>query len=138
VARWTLSGVSCSFGYKMIKKTPWGGIPGSGGGAGAAGCPWAPHLSLGASGEDYSRGVDFSVIGGKALPVTGVKVRVMLADGTTMTVTPHHALWLVIVQRCGAYSKTATRSVELLDAHHKVIARKVVKPATTQPGPPPC
>jgi hypothetical protein len=39
VARWTLSGVSCSFRYTMIKKTPWGGIPGSGAGAGGASCP---------------------------------------------------------------------------------------------------
>ncbi len=138
VARWTLNGVSCSFAYKMIKKTPWGGIPGSGAGSGAAGCPWAPHLSVGASGEDYARGVDFSVIGGKALPTTGVQVRVMLASGATMTVTPHHAMWLVIVQRCGAYNKTAIKSVELLGAHGTVIARKMLQSAPTPVGRPPC
>jgi RNA polymerase sigma-70 factor (sigma-E family) len=138
VARWTLSGVSCSFRYTMIKKTPWGGIPGSGAGAGAAGCPWAPHLSLGATGEDYSRGVDFSVIGGTALPTTGVQVRVTLADGTTMTVTPHHAMWLVIVQRCGAYDKTAIKSVELLGAHGSVIARKALTPGAAPLRAPPC
>ena len=127
VARWTLDGTSCSFRYTMIKKTPWGGIPGSGAGGGAAGCPWAPHLSLGAGGEDYSRGVDFSVIGGKTLPSTGVQVRVTLANGAMMTVTPHHAMWLVIVQRCGAYNRTAIQSVELLGTHGKVIARKVLQ-----------
>lgn len=138
VARWTLDGVSCSFDYRMIKKTPWGGIPGSGAGGGAAGCPWAPHLSLGATGEDYSRGVDFSVIGGKALPTTGVRVRVTLANGATMTVAPHHAMWLVIVQRCGAYTKTAIKSVELLGAHGAVIARKVLQPGPTPPSAAPC
>ena len=78
------------------------------------------------------------MIGGKALPTTGVQVRVTLANGATMTVTPRHAMWLVIVQRCGAYNKTAIKSVKLLDARGDVIARKVLQPG---PGPlqtPPC
>jgi len=141
VVRWSLDGVSCSVDYTVIKKTPWG-RPGSGAGGGGAACPWAPHLSLGATGDEYSRGVLFTQIGGKVLPATGVRIRVRLADGASMIVRPHHAMWLVIVQRCGAYTKTAIRSVELLGPEGSVIARKVVKPGsfslTTGPGRPPC
>ena len=102
---------------------------GSGGGAGGAACPWAPHLSLGSGGEFYSRGVDFTVIGGKVLPAAGVRVRVRLAGGAATLVTPHHAMRLAIVQRCGAYKKTAIKSVEFLGPHGVVIARKAVQPA---------
>lgn len=138
ITRWTLHGESCSVSYTMIKKTPWGGIAGSGGGTGAAGCPWARHLSLGASGDTYSDGVLFSVIGGKALPASGVQVRVTLADNAQMTVTPRNAMWLVIVQRCGGYHKTAIKSVELLGAHGSVIDRTVPRAGPAQPGKPPC
>jgi hypothetical protein len=135
VVRWSLNGVSCRVDYKMIKKTPWGGVRGSGGGSGGAVCPWAPHLSLSAAGDQYSRGVLFTQIGGKVLPATGVRIRVRLAGGATMTVMPHHAMWLVIVQRCGGYKKTAIRSVELLSPNGSVIARKVVKSGTAAQAP---
>jgi hypothetical protein len=59
VVRWSLDGLSCKVDYRMVKKTPWGN-PGEGGGGGGALCPWAPHISLGAGGDDYSRGVLFS------------------------------------------------------------------------------
>jgi hypothetical protein len=138
VTRWTLQGKSCSVSYTMIKKTPWGGTPGSGGGSGSAGCPWAPHLSLGASGDFYSDGVFFSVIGGKVLPASGVRVRATLADNAHMTVTPHNAMWLVIVQRCGDYSQTAIKSVELVGAHGSVIGRTTPPAGLALPGKPPC
>jgi hypothetical protein len=138
ITRWTLQGESCSVSYTMIKKTPWGGIPGSGGGSGAAGCPWAPHLSLGAGGDFYSDGVYFTVIGGKALPARGVGVRVTLADNAQMTVTPRNAMWLVIVQRCGAYNKTAIKSVELIGAHGSIIGRTAPPAGHAQPSKPPC
>jgi hypothetical protein len=138
VTRWTLDGTSCSVHYTMIKKTPWGGIPGSGGGSGAAGCPFAPHLSVGAHDDSYSDGVYFSVLGGKANPATGVRVRVTLANGAQTIITPDHAMWLVIVQRCGAYNKTAFKSVALLDARGAVIAQQAVQPGLSSPARPPC
>ncbi len=140
VVRWSLDSVSCGVNYKVIRKTAWGN-PGEGGGGGGAACPWAPHLSLGAGVNFYSRGVLFSVTGGKVLPPTGVRIRVTLADGAQMTVRPHHAMWLVIVQRCGAYKRTAIRSVELLGPRGSLIARKVLKPgisSLTQSGRSPC
>lgn len=137
VARWTLEGRSCSVSYTMIKKTPWGNR-GTGAGAGAAGCPWAPHLSLGARADLYSHGVLFSVIGGKVLPETGIRVRVTLADNAEMTVTPQHAMWLVIVQRCGGYDQTAIRSVEAINSGGSIIARQVPPTGHAPSGKPPC
>jgi len=138
VVRWNLAGTSCAVRYTMIKKTVWGGIRGSGGGAGGATCPWAPHLSLGAGGEFYSRGVDFSVIGGKVLPARGVRVRVRLANGATTLFTPHDAMWLAIVQRCGAYNKTSIKTVELIGSRGVVIARKVIESGARKLKTPPC
>jgi hypothetical protein len=68
------------------------------------------------------------VIGGRVLPPENVQIRVELANGTQMTVQPHNAMWLVIVQRCGDYEGTEFRSVELLGADGSLIERKVLEP----------
>ncbi|HEV8279833.1 MAG TPA: hypothetical protein VGQ26_29665 [Streptosporangiaceae bacterium] len=126
IIRWTLDGGSCSVDQTWLV-VPEGGSPG-GGGLGGAGCPWAPHLSIGARGTLGGNGALFSVIGGRALPPAGVQIRVQLANNAQMTVAPHDAMWLVIVQRCGEYEGTAIRSVELLGADNSVIERKVIEP----------
>jgi len=126
IIRWTLDGDSCSVDQTWLV-VPEGGSPG-GGGLGSARCPWAPHLSIGARGTLGGNGALFSVIGGRVLPPTGVQIRVELANNAEMTVEPHDAMWLVIVQRCGDYEGTAIRSVELLGADNSVIERKVVEP----------
>jgi hypothetical protein len=69
------------------------------------------------------------VIGGRVLPPDNVQIRVELANGAQMTVQPHDAMWLVIVQRCGDYQGTEIRSVELLGAGNSLIERKVLEPA---------
>jgi hypothetical protein len=51
-----------------------------------------------------------------------------------MTVTPHDAMWLVIVQRCGDYEGTEIRSVELLGTDQSVIERKVLEPGEANPN----
>jgi hypothetical protein len=124
--RWTLDGDSCSVNLTWLV-VPEGGSPG-GGGFGGAGCPWAPHLSIGARGSIGTNGADFSVIGGRVLPAENVQIRVELANGAQMTVQPHDAMWLVIVQRCGDYEGTEIRSVELLGADGSLIERKVLEP----------
>ena len=126
VIRWTLDGDSCRVDQTWLV-IPEGGSPG-GGGFGGAGCPWAPHLSIGARGSLGGNGADFSVIGGRVLPPENVQIRVELANGAQMTVRPHDAMWLVIVQRCGDYEGTAIRSVELLGADGSLIERKVLEP----------
>jgi hypothetical protein len=126
IIRWTLDGGSCSV-HQTWLVIPEGGSPG-GGGLGSAGCPWAPHLSIGATGVLGGNGALFSVIGGRVLPPESVQIRVELANGTQMTVEPHDAMWLVIVQRCGDYQGTAIRSVELLGTDNSVIERKAVEP----------
>ena len=126
--RWTLDGDSCSVDCTWLV-IPQGGSPG-GGGFGGAGCPWAPHLSLGARGTLGGNGALFSVIGGRVLPPAGVQIRVQLANGAETTVEPHDAMWLVIVQRCGDYEGTAITSVELLGPDKSVIERKVLEPGT--------
>ena len=125
VIRWTLDGVSCSVGYKWLA-IPEGGSPAGGGGGGAA-CPWAPHLSLGAGGSYGSNGALFSVVGGRVLPVTGVRVRVRLANGSETSVQPRDAMWLVIVQRCGDYEGTEITSVELLGGDGSVIDKQAIE-----------
>ena len=127
IVRWTLDGDSCRVDQTWLV-IPQGGSPG-GGGFGGAGCPWAPHLSIGARGSLGSNGVLFSVIGGRVLPPDNVQIRVELANGTQMTVQPYDAMWLVIVQRCGDYQGTEIRSVELLGADNSLIERKVLEPA---------
>jgi hypothetical protein len=124
--RWTLDGDSCRVNQTWLV-VPEGGSPG-GGGFGGAGCPWAPHLSIGARGSLGGNGADFSVIGGKVLPAENVQIRVELANGAQMTVQPHDAMWLVIVQRCGDYEGTEIRSVELLGADNSLIERKILEP----------
>src|SRR6266550_4021637 len=131
IIRWTLDGNSCSVDCTWLVIPP-GGSPG-GGGLGSAGCPWAPHLSIGARGALGGNGALFSVIGGRVLPPNGVQIRVELANSSQMTVEPHDAMWLVIVQRCGDYEGTAIRSVELLGADNSVIERKVVEPDEVTP-----
>jgi hypothetical protein len=131
IIRWTLDGDSCSVDQTWLV-VPQGGSPG-GGGFGGAGCPWAPHLSIGARGTLGSNGALFSVIGGRVLPPTGVQVRVELANSAQMTVQPHDAMWLVIVQRCGDYGGTAIRSVELLGADNSMIERKALEPGEDTP-----
>jgi hypothetical protein len=96
VIRWTLDGDSCRVDQTWLV-IPEGGSPG-GGGFGGAGCPWAPHLSIGARGSLGGNGADFSVIGGRVLPPDNVQICVELANGAQMTVQPHDAMWLVIVQ----------------------------------------
>ena len=127
VIRWTLDGDSCSVSQTWLV-IPEGGSPG-GGGFGGAGCPWAPHLSIGARASLGSNGAHFSVIGGRVLPPDNVQIRVELANGAQMTVQPHDAMWLVIVQRCGDYDGTEITSVELLGADDSLIERKVLEPA---------
>jgi hypothetical protein len=127
VIRWTLDGDSCSVNQTWLV-VPEGGSPG-GGGFGGAGCPWAPHLSIGARGSLATNGADFSVIGGRVLPAENVQIRVELANGDQMTVQPHDAMWLVIVQRCGDYEGTEIRSVELLGLDGALIERKILPPA---------
>lgn len=73
------------------------------------------------------------MIGGRVLPPEGVQIRVELANGAQMTVEPHDAMWLVIVQRCGDYEGTAIRSVELLGTDNSVIERKAVEPDEITP-----
>jgi hypothetical protein len=131
IIRWTLDGDSCSVDQTWLV-VPQGGSPG-GGGFGGAGCPWAPHLSIGARGTLGGNGALFSVIGGRVLPPTGVQLRVELANNSQMTVEPHDAMWLVIVQRCGDYAGTVIRSVELLGTDQSVIERKVLEPAEDTP-----
>ena len=125
--RWTLDGDSCRVDQTWLV-IPEGGSRG-GGGFGGAGCPWAPHLSIGARGSLGSNGALFSVIGGRVLPRDNVQIRVELAKGAQMTVQPHDAMWLVIVQRCGDYEGTEIRSVELLGADNSLIERTVLEPA---------
>ena len=132
IIRWELDGDSCSADQAWLV-IPQGGSPG-GGGFGGAGCPWAPHLSIGARGTLGGNGALFSVIGGRVLPPTGVQIRVELANGAKMTVTPHDAMWLVIVQRCGDYEGTEIRSVELLGTDQSVIERKVLEPGEANPN----
>src|SRR5947199_270136 len=84
-----VDGHSCSVDYTWLV-IPQGGSP-AGGGLGGAGCPWAPHLSIGARGRLGSNGALFSVIGGRVLPPKDVQVRVELANGVQMTVEPHDA-----------------------------------------------
>jgi hypothetical protein len=139
IIRWTLSGVSCSVGYRWLR-VPNGGSPGGGGGAV---CPWAPHLSLGRGGDYGSNGAEFTVIGGRVLPATGVRVLVTLANRSHATFEPHDAMWMAIVQRCGDYEGTAIRSVKLLSADGSVVDEKTMKPEeipTPNPWPtwPPC
>jgi hypothetical protein len=81
----------------------------------------------------HSNGALFSVIGGRALPPNDVQIRVELANSTQMTVQPHAAMWLVIVQRCGDYDATAIRSVELLATDNSLIERKVLEPLAKTP-----
>ncbi len=131
IIRWTLDGDSCSVDYTWLV-IPQGGSPG-GGGLGSAGCPWAPHLSIGARGMLGGNGALFSVIGGRVLPPEDVQIRVELANNSQMTVQPHDAMWLVIVQRCGDYEGTAIKSVELLEADGSVIERKVLEPGEDTP-----
>jgi hypothetical protein len=131
IIRWTLDGDSCSVDQTWLV-IPQGGSPG-GGGFGGAGCPWAPHLSIGARGMLGGNGALFSVIGGRVLPPEGVRIRVQLANGAEMTVVPRDAMWLVIVQRCGDYAGTAIRSVELLGTDQSVIERKVLEPEEDTP-----
>jgi hypothetical protein len=95
---------------------------------GGAGCPWAPHLSIGARGTLGGNGALFSVIGGRVLPPEDVQIHAELVNGAEMTVEPHDAMWLVIVQRCGDYEGTAIRTVELLAADGSVIERKDLAP----------
>ncbi len=137
---WTLDGDSCSADCTWLVIPP-SGSPG-GGGLGSAGCPWAPHLSIGARGMLGGNGALFSVIGGRVLPPEDVQIRVELANGAEMTLEPHEAMWLVIVQRCGDYEGTAIRSVELLAANGSVIERKVLEPDEPTPSDwrtwPPC
>ena len=123
--RWTLYGDSCRVDQTWLV-IPQGGSPG-GGGFGGAGCPWAPHLSIGARGSLGTNGALFSVIGGRVLPPENVQIRVELANGAQMTVQPHDAMWLVIVQRCGDYEGTEIRSVELLSGDNSLIERKVME-----------
>jgi len=78
-------------------------------------------------------GALFSVIGGRVLPPEDVQIRVELANNSQMTVQPHDAMWLVIVQRCGDYEGTAIKSVELLEADGSVIERKVLEPGEDTP-----
>jgi hypothetical protein len=132
IIRWTLDGDSCSVDHTWLVIPP-GGSPG-GGGFGGAGCPWAPHLSIGARGTLGSNGALFSVIGGRVLPSKDVQIRVELANGSQMTVQPHDAMWLVIVQRCGDHEGTAIRSVELLAADNSLIERKALEPGEDTPG----
>jgi len=127
VIRWTLDGDSCKV-HQTWLVIPQGGSPG-GGGFGGAGCPWAPHLSIGARGSLGTNGALFSVIGGRVLPPDNVQVRVELANGAQMTVQPHDAMWLVIVQRCGDYEGTEIRTVELLGPDSSLIERKLLQPA---------
>ena len=125
VIRWTLDGDSCRVDQTWLV-IPQGGSPG-GGGFGGAGCPWAPHLSIGARGSLGTNGALFSVIGGRVLPPDNVQIRVEMANGAQMTVQPHDAMWLVIVQRCGDYEGTEITSVELLGADNSLIERKALE-----------
>ncbi len=56
-----------------------------------------------------------------------------LANNSQMTVEPHDAMWLVIVQRCGDYEGTAIRSVQLLTADGSLIERKNLDPGEGTP-----
>jgi hypothetical protein len=123
---WTMDGESGSVDYTWLV-VPRGGRPG-GGGCGGAGCPEAPHLSIGARGTLGGNGALFSVIGGRVMPAREVRVRVELANGAHMTVEPHDAMWLVIVQRCGDDKGTAIKSVELLGVDNCLIERKTFEP----------
>src|SRR5215471_5072839 len=84
IIRWALDGDSCSVDQTWLV-IPEGGSPG-GGGFGGAGCPWAPHLSIGARGTLGGNGAVFSVIGGRVLPPDNVQIRVRLANGAQMSV----------------------------------------------------
>jgi hypothetical protein len=126
IIRWTLDGNSCSVDHTWLV-IPDGGSPG-GGGFGGSGCPWAPHLSIGARGTLGGNGALFSVIGGRVLPPKDVQIRVELVNGAQMVVEPHDAMWLVIVQRCGDEDGTGIRSVELLGADNSLIERKALQP----------
>jgi hypothetical protein len=132
IIRWTLDGNSCSVDCRWLVIPPGGSL--GGGGLGAAGCPWAPHLSIGARGTLGGNGALFSVIGGRVLPPEDVQIRVELANGAEMTVAPHDAMWLVIVQRCGDYEGTAMKTVELLAADGSVIERKDIEPNEDAPA----
>jgi hypothetical protein len=79
IVRWTLDGNTCSVNCTWLV-IPQGGSPRSGG-FGGEGCPWAPHLSIGARGVLGGNGALFSVIGGRVLPPVSVWIRVELANG---------------------------------------------------------
>ena len=61
-----------------------------------------------------------------------------LANGATTLFTPHDAMWLAIVQRCGAYDKTSIKTVELIGPRGVMIARKVIKLGARKLKTPPC
>jgi hypothetical protein len=129
---WTLDGDSGSVDYTWLV-IPRGGRPG-GGGCGGTGCPKSPQLSIGVMGTLSSNGAIFSVIGGRVLPSKDVQIRVELANSAQMTLQPHDAMWLVIVQRRGDDEGTAIRSVELLGADNSLIERQALAPGGDIPG----
>src|SRR5258707_14864235 len=68
VIRWKLDGDSCRADQTWLV-IPQGGSLG-GGGLGGAGCPWGPHLLIGARGSLGTNGRGFSLMGGRVLRPT--------------------------------------------------------------------
>lgn len=128
---WTLDGDFGSVDYIWLA-IPRGGRPASGG-FGGAGSPLSSHLSITARGTFGCNGALFSVIGGRVTPIKDVQIRVELANSAQMTVAPHDAMWLVIVQRHGDDEGTAIRSVELLRADNALIERIDLEPGEDTP-----
>jgi hypothetical protein len=119
--RWALDSATCTV---TSKRVPGGGAGLNGGGSfGGAGCGGNAYLATNGQGGMGFRIGFFSVAAGRALPVGGVRVRVILANGAQETVQPIKGLWMVVVQRCGNYRATEPRTVEALSATGNVLAR---------------
>lgn len=121
--RWTLR-ANCSMSESWLV-VPKGQSPG---GVGMVGSCF-PRRHLPTTTWDVAvNGSLFSVVAGHAVPGRHVRVRVTLRNGRRTVVEPEHGMWLVIVQRCGAYKASEIRSVELVRADGSVIAREVLGP----------
>jgi hypothetical protein len=119
--RWALDSATCTVSGERV---PGGGAGNMGGGSfGGAGCAGNAYLGTNGQGGIGFRLGFFSVAAGRVIPVGGVQVRVILANGAQETVQPIKGLWMVVVQRCGNFWPTEPRTVEAISSTGKVLAR---------------
>jgi hypothetical protein len=117
--RWILN-KDCGVSYRYLSG------PVNAGGSAGPGCPFASHLSVGATGSFGGTGKLFDLLGGRVSPARGVTVKVTLVDGQTMSYTPQQSYWLAVDQRCGNYTGTAFKSVSAVTANGTVLARQSI------------